>query len=71
MLYRSDCHVVVLKCPIVSPERPRLSAPSSFESHNILVYLMIQPDVAAEAGTGRDEAKPCKHESTQKLSKLC
>ena len=67
-LFRFDSHVVALKCSMESPQRSRLSAPCCFESHNLLAYLMIQPDVAAEAGVSRDEAT-CKHLSIRKLPK--
>ena len=39
---------------MVSP--PRLSAPCCTEAYNLLMYMIIKPDVAAEAGAGRDEA---------------
>ena len=55
-LFQPVSHVVALKCLVVSPSRSRLSTPCCLESHNLLAYLMIRPNVAAEAGAGRDEA---------------
>ena len=50
----SDPHVVALNFPILSPSW--LRAPSCSETHNLLTYLMTQPDVAAEAGADHDKA---------------